>query len=86
MNYISNIDCHVQPILGAYSYKDYKKIDFDLIEKIPYILTYSPSLHLMIPYVIDNMFLNVCSVLTSDVKEVTYLYELKGKKEFFNYP
>ena len=84
MNYISNIDCHVQPILGAHSYKDYKKIDFDLIEKIPYILTYSPSLHLMIPYVIDNMFLNVCSVLTSDVKEVTYLYELKGKKEFLN--
>ena len=68
MNYISNIDCHVQPILGAYSYKDYKKIDFDLIEKIPYILTYSPSLHLMIPYVIDNMFSNVCSILTSDVK------------------
>ena len=39
----------MEPLVRKYEYIDYKKYDIDLIEKIPYILTYSSCCSLIVP-------------------------------------
>lgn len=46
---ISMVEFWTKPYLERYRYKDFKKIDFHLIDRIPFILTYREDISLLIP-------------------------------------
>ena len=64
------------PILASQQYRDYKKDDVALIEGIPFILTYSDSLYLVIPYAIGNnteVFGNLAAPTAINPSRLIYL-------------
>lgn len=85
---VSSIEQRIAPLLHRYEYKDYKKIDVDLVDRIPYILTYTEHLNLIYP--LDNfdnvpavkdidissefVFRHVASATVLESESITYLY------------
>lgn len=52
---------------------DYKQYDFELVKKIPFILTYTPP-HLALGWSMENNFRNVSSATLLNPKEITFLH------------
>lgn len=85
---VKTIGLRIAPVLQRYEYKDYKKIDVDLIKSIPYILTYCEHIHLVYPMETftnvkkindinissEFVFEHVVAATILDVAKVTYLY------------
>lgn len=85
---VASIEIRITPVFLRYEYKDYKKIDVDLINSIPYILTYNENIHLIYPMEkFDNVekikdidvssvfvFEHVAAPTILNVAKVTYLY------------
>lgn len=79
------------PILASAKYRDYKQDDIALINNIPFILTYSKSICMAIPYVFGNnnnteIFSNMAAatvvnpakiIYLCNIQEVQHLNELK---------
>lgn len=64
------------PILASQQYRDYKKDDVALVEGIPFILTYSDSLYLVIPYVTGNntqLFANLAAPTVINPAKILYV-------------
>lgn len=64
------------PILASHQYRDYKKDDVALVEEIPFILTYSDDLTLVIPYAIGNntdVFANLAASTVINPQKIIYL-------------
>lgn len=73
---INIIDSKFDPVLKSTEYKDYKQIDKELVDNIPFILTYMEDLNLVIPFSVGNntqIFGNFASVSVINPKTVTYL-------------
>lgn len=63
-------------------YRDWKKDDVELINNIPFVLTYSENAYMIIPYTIgDNaeMFSNVAAPTIVNPARVLYLYMIENK-------
>lgn len=52
---------------------DYKQYDFELVKKIPFILTYTPP-HLALGWSTENNFRNVSSATLLNPKEITFFH------------
>lgn len=64
------------PILASQQYRDYKKDDVALVEGIPFILSYSDSLYMVIPYAIGNNteeFANLAAPTAINPSRLIYL-------------
>ncbi len=78
---IDEIDNAVFPALEDQSYTDFKKKDEALIRNIPFILTYTPKMHLLVPLVTESynefsttrLFNNVAAAIMTAPKRITYV-------------
>lgn len=64
------------PILASQQYRDYKKDDVALVEGIPFILTYSDSLYMVIPYATGNnteVFANLAAPTVVNPSKLIYV-------------
>ncbi|MCH5314755.1 MAG: hypothetical protein J1E81_02485 [Eubacterium sp.] len=70
------LDKLFQPILKSKEYVDYKKKDADIINHIPFILTYTNNKHIVVPFSFgssNNDFMNVSSAILINPSDITYL-------------
>ncbi len=85
--YIDNIDVFYFPFLESYSFKNYKNLDIDLVENIPFILTnrFCHSLAMAFSdgrydnYRNEICFRNVASPTVLYPRELHYFYECDEK-------
>ena len=73
---LGELENKFQPFLNAMEYRDYKQDDVALIDNIPFILTYSTEITLVIPYNIGNnteVFCNVASATVVNPAQIIYL-------------
>lgn len=76
------------PIICELEHKDYKKLDVDLVRKIPYILTYSTSNYLVVPYINETdlssgnsrRFSNVASAMCINPGRIIYICDLRREE------
>lgn len=80
---IKKIKAILFPVIQAAKKKNWKKIDEDYIRNIPFVLTYSTSLHLCVPFFCETsenrdttrLFGNVASALMLNPLNVTYIVD-----------
>lgn len=95
-NYIiSTVEECMTPFMKRYECLDYKQIDVNLIERIPFILTYSAKISLLIPLELyrdvkesdeiqltaEYIFKNIAPAILINPREINYLYYAKGSME-----
>lgn len=73
------------PVRLAKEYRDWKKSDTDLIDNIPFVLTYSEQIQLMIPFATDEednsqLFGFITAPTVVNPEKVVYLCYLKDEK------
>ena len=72
------------PILASLEYRDWKQDDVALIEKIPFILTYTERAYLVIPFATGNnsdVFENVAAAAVAAPERILYLYLVERKQD-----
>lgn len=72
------------PILASQQYRDYKKDDVALVEGVPFILTYSESLYMVIPYATGNnteVFANLAAPTAINPSRLIYLVYCNSASE-----
>ena len=76
---LDELDKLFTPICLANEYADFKNKDYELIGNMPFILNYSTSLRICIPFEMtrENRFENVASCLMLNPSYVTYLIDLE---------
>lgn len=70
------------PIISSMEYRDWKQDDVAMIDNIPFVLTYSENVYMVIPYVTgDNtaIFGNVAAPTLVNPARVLYLYNIEDK-------
>ncbi|MCI9446958.1 MAG: DUF1887 family protein [Lachnospiraceae bacterium] len=92
---IKALETRFYPVLASMEYRDYKLDDVALVENIPFVLTYTNSLYLAVPFVSssDNskIFQNVASATISNPARILYLCvveeesDVQGIKETIPY-
>ena len=81
---INIMDSKFEPVLKSTEYKDYKQIDAELVDYIPFILTYREDLNLVIPFSVGNntqIFGNFASASVINPRTVTYLCHISNPEE-----
>lgn len=82
---VNALETRFYPILASMEYRDYKLDDVALVENIPFVLTYTQSLYLAIPFVAssDNskIFQNAASAMVSNPARILYLCSVKEKSD-----
>lgn len=81
---LESFDGMFRPILAGMEYQDYKQEDVELVQAIPFILTYHTALSLVIPMAVgDNteVFGNVASAALANPAKLFYLYRLERADE-----
>lgn len=71
------LDQRFSILFKSLQYTDYKKHDADLIDRIPFILTYKRDVHLVVPLGCDDntaMFSGVAAATVVNPARLTYLY------------
>lgn len=72
-------DKYFHPVLAAMEYKDWKQEDTAFIDNMPFILTYSGKVTLLIPYnagpEAEKVFSNVASASMISPERIIYLYQ-----------
>lgn len=85
---VESMERKIRPFFNRYEYKDFKKIDVDMIDKIPYILTYTDDLKILYPMVTfdtvereegieassEFVFRHIAAATILDPAEIHYLY------------
>ena len=73
------------PIYASHKRKNYKSEDVALIEKIPFILTYTESVCLVIPYTVGRDltedFCNAAAATVVNPSRIIYLYHCRSVRE-----
>ncbi len=72
------------PILASMEYRDYKLEDVNLVNAIPFILTYSETISLIIPFAAGDLtavFGNVAGATAVNPARIYYLYCLSSEAE-----
>lgn len=67
------------PLLRSMDYLNYKQNDMEMVERIPFILTYRTDLHLAIPLHVGSAsahFENVAAATVCKAAQITYLFHL----------
>ncbi len=75
------------PIFESQQYRNYKLDDLELIEGIPFILTYSSELYMVIPFVTgsnNNGFSNIASAITVNPYKIVFLASCSKRTEIEN--
>lgn len=83
-NLLEKLEKIFQPILNSMKYIDYKQIDVELIDNIPFILTYTKNITQVIPYTLgDNseFFANVAAATIVNPAKIIYLALFENKSE-----
>ena len=85
---LEDLENKFKPILKSMEYRDWKQDDVALIDNIPFILTYSTKITLVIPYIIGSnteIFRNVASATVVNPDKIIYLalFEKKGDENPF---
>ncbi len=79
------LETRFYPILASMEYRDYKLDDVKLIESIPFMLTYTDSLYLAVPFVVSNdnskIFQNVASATISNPARILYLCSVEEERD-----
>ena len=82
---IKEFDAYFHPVLAGNEYFDWKKNDIELIDNIPFILTYSEKIYLVIPFhagkTADELFTNVAAATLVNPEKILYLYEAGDAKD-----
>jgi len=81
---IEAFDKKFHPILASNEYTDYKLIDVKLIENIPFILTYTEELCMVIPYTLGNnteLFGNLAAATVVNPKSIIYISFFENSKD-----
>lgn len=82
---VKSIEDSFAPVKIAYDYTDYKSKDQKLVYNIPFILNYSTSTRLCIPFVKgksnNDWFENVASSIVINPSMVTYLVDIDDPKK-----
>ncbi len=81
---LRELENKVHPVLNSLQYYDYKQYDVALIDNIPFILTYSTQITLVIPYSIGNnseFFGNVASATVINPEKIIYFALFENKSE-----
>ncbi len=76
INRLGEIESFLQPFKNALEKVDYKKIDEDLIENIPYILTGNENRNIVVPFAwgsVENDFSNIFSSMFICPKNIYYI-------------
>lgn len=81
-NYLKNIQKDFFAVIEFNLYRDYKNIDMEFIEKIPFMLTYVPLQNLAMAFDDgrlhngrnEELFRNVASAMTINPKVLNYIY------------
>ena len=76
-NRIAAFENMFYPILAGSAYVDWKEKDEELVDNIPFILTYTENTYLAIPYLTgdnNDLFSNVASATVLNPERVIYLY------------
>lgn len=66
----------IRPILSSMEFRDFKQIDEAMVERIPFISTYSSNISLAIPFAdgeISDLFGNVSAATVINPKKIIYL-------------
>lgn len=76
------------PIWASREYRNYKNDDINLVAGIPFILTYSDSLYMVIPFVCgrnnDDIFANLAAPTVVNPSKIIYLAYCENTKELEN--
>ena len=76
---IRAFDRFFHPVLASMEYKDWKQLDTAFIDNIPFVLTYTEKINLIIPYnadtAADQLFSNVSSATIIRPDRIIYLYQ-----------
>ncbi len=81
---VKALDTQFFPILASLEYRDFKQDDIALVDNIPFILTYSESLYLVIPYKTgDNTdeFSNIAAATVLNPARIIYLAYVKNNAD-----
>lgn len=82
---VKALETRFYPVLASMEYQDYKLDDVALVENIPFIMTYTDSLYLAVPFVAssDNskIFQNVASATVSNPARILYLCSLEEESD-----
>lgn len=72
------------PILASVEYRNYKLDDVALVDNIPFILTYTNEIQMVIPYALGNnndVFGNLSAVTVVNPKKIIYISILESRKD-----
>lgn len=76
---VEQLDKHLFPVIQSNDFTVYKLKDKDLIENIPFILTYNRNLHLMIPMItsqnVSEAFENIAVALMLNPSQISYIID-----------
>ena len=75
------------PILASQQYRNYKKDDIDLVEGLPFILTYSSEIKMIIPYATgdnDSLFSNLSAPTVINPCKIIYFTFCENTQEMKN--
>lgn len=84
---LSTIEESFAPIIESEKYIDYKQYDKDLVNNIPFILSYKTTYHLGIPFGSEQnvrknqvLFSNIAAVLAINPSRVTFFFEYSNSE------
>lgn len=72
------------PILASMEYRDWKQDDVTFIDNIPFVLTYTENVYMIIPYATGdntNVFGNVAASTMVNPARIIYLYYVEKKQD-----
>lgn len=79
---VKAFDSFFHPVLSALEYRDWKQKDTDLVDNIPFILTYTEKITLIIPFNADpgadNSFSNIAAATLISPERIIYLYQAEN--------
>lgn len=85
---VSAFETMFYPILASAEYRDYKQDDVALIENIPFILTYTESIYMAIPFTAGNnteLFRNVSAATVINPSYISYLCFFEKEQDIYEW-
>lgn len=73
------------PILAGAEYRDYKKIDMEIVDNLPFVLTYTDNVNMVIPFSYgktERRLQNVAASVVVKPRKITYLCLWNAEEEY----
>ena len=82
---VGKLHKELYPAIGAAAYRDFKKEDTVLIERLPFLLTYTPDISLFVPFTASDdgtaLFQNVAAAARINPGTICYLFHMEETRE-----